>query len=145
MQQADLKLEEAYLSQRLPGAAEYGAYRLHKQYLQFMADGAEAAAVAISHTKAPLHLGERGASFQPQRRRRVRMFSRAILATLACYIFSFIVIESNASAELVPMREACELERARERGCDLPSSYDWDKVAEVECDLDLLAPRGYSK
>jgi hypothetical protein len=48
-------------SQRLPGAVEYGVYRLHKQYLQFMADGAEAAAVAISHTKvAPTRLPHTG-------------------------------------------------------------------------------------
>lgn len=34
------------------------------------------------------------------------------------------------------MREACELERAREIGCDIPNSDRWDEFDDVECDLD---------
>ena len=60
VRQVDLKLEEAYLSQRFPGSEELQAYKLHRLYLEALTDGSEAAAVALSHVEKPVHLDRGG-------------------------------------------------------------------------------------
>ena len=76
VRQVDLKLEEAYLSQRFPGSEELQAYKLHRLYLEALTDGSEAAAVALSHVEKPVHL-DRGGEVHRMARSRAHDRARA--------------------------------------------------------------------